>query len=58
MKWKKVEDELPPNSLDTILLYDSDEEIIAGYYWCKTWYYRSGELSNITHWMKAPEKPK
>lgn len=57
-KWISVEDELPRDWNDVILI--NDGEIGIGYYDVsrKEWRdYTKSYTCNITHWMPAPELP-
>ena len=65
MTWISVEDKLPENNDDVLLLYDGQYRI--GYFCdlgdeCENyWYVNNMEIdsrySGITHWMPLPKKP-
>jgi hypothetical protein len=63
--WISVSEQLPSGE-DGIyqLIYGEDEDGDKDMYIAylagdrKTWYYRSTEFSNVTHWMPLPEIPK
>lgn len=64
MKWVKVEDRLPPEETD-VLIIDQQQELHIGFYVCKIWYKGSfisdGDETcpwNCTHWMHLPKAPK
>jgi hypothetical protein len=51
--WRSVEDELPPNG-DNVLVVDELFEPYVAYYFDGAWY---DNLNKVTHWMPLPEPP-
>ena len=53
MEWIKVEDKLPEEKQEVLIVRDhGDRREIQGYRWDRWW-----KMNNVTHWMPFPKLP-